>query len=200
MSASAEVRLLSTVLTPHCLVPPPNLAPCPPYRRLALPTPLEAVGEEVEVAALPLRQEGVAQLGHVPVHDAVLAHGVLCAHRAGERQGQPRAWPWGQAELGGCREGGDLRDTWPHSPSSWPSCLFLAFLRASSLSVSALTASKTVSVTSCCHRSEMVSGKLRYSSWSLSSSWQAGKQAGIAGQGLPATPALPPLGPSVPVP
>lgn len=78
-----------------------------------------------------------------------------------------------------------------HSPSSWPSCLFLAFLRASSLSVSALTVSKTVSVTSCCQRSEMVSGKLRYSSWSLSSSW-AGWDAGVRGCRTPHAPKLGP--------
>lgn len=57
------------------------------------------------------------------------------------------------------------------SPSSCPCCLFLARLRASFLSVSLLTASYTVSATSCCQRSEITRGKFLYSSWSLSSSW-----------------------------
>lgn len=46
--------------------------------------------------------------------------------------------------------------------------------------------SKTVSATSCCHRSEMVRGKLRYSSWSLSSNF--GEQTG---QGHPSATGLP---------
>lgn len=57
--------------------------------------------------------------------------------------------------------------------------------------MSALTVSKTVSVTSCCQRSEMVSGKLRYSSWSLSSSW-AGWDAGVRGCRTPHAPKLGP--------
>lgn len=47
-------------------------------RGLALAPPLEPVGEQVEVPPLPLGQEGVAHLGHVAVHDAVLAQGVVC--------------------------------------------------------------------------------------------------------------------------
>lgn len=99
-------------------VPPPRSppVPCPPYRRLALPAPLQAVGEEVEVAALPLRQEGVAQLGHVAVHDAVLAHGVLWDH--GEAGSAPGLWP-------GVVQGGGPRPTHPpRGPAacSWPSC------------------------------------------------------------------------------
>lgn len=57
-------------------------------------------------------------------------------------------------------------------PSSWPCCLFFARLRASFLSVSELTASYTVSATSCCQRSEMTRGKFLYRSWSLSSNWE----------------------------
>lgn len=46
-------------------------------RGLALAPPLEPVGEQVEVPPLPLGQEGVAHLGHVAMHDAVLAQGVV---------------------------------------------------------------------------------------------------------------------------
>lgn len=54
----------------------PDLAPAP-YRGLALAPPLQPVGKQVEVPPLPLGQEGVAHLGHVAVHDAVLAQGVV---------------------------------------------------------------------------------------------------------------------------
>lgn len=44
---------------------------------LALSSPLQSVGEQVEIASLPLREKGVPQLQHVSVHDAVLPHGVI---------------------------------------------------------------------------------------------------------------------------
>lgn len=47
------------------------------HSRLALSSPLQSVGEQVEIASLPLREKGVPQLQHVPVHDAVLPHRVI---------------------------------------------------------------------------------------------------------------------------
>lgn len=47
------------------------------HPRLALSSPLQSVGEQVKITFLPLREKGVPQLQHVPVHDAVLAHGVV---------------------------------------------------------------------------------------------------------------------------
>lgn len=68
-------------LPPHPLAGPPtprgSRAPAAPYRGLALAPPLEPVREQVEVPPLPLGQEGVAHLGHVAMHDAVLAQGVV---------------------------------------------------------------------------------------------------------------------------
>lgn len=45
---------------------------------LALPPPFHAVGEEIEVATLPLSQKRVAELQHVAVHYTVLSQGVVC--------------------------------------------------------------------------------------------------------------------------
>lgn len=45
---------------------------------LALPPPLHTIGEEIEVATLPLSQKGVPELQHVAVHYTVLPQGVVC--------------------------------------------------------------------------------------------------------------------------
>uniref|UniRef100_A0A6B0UZ86 Putative secreted protein n=1 Tax=Ixodes ricinus TaxID=34613 RepID=A0A6B0UZ86_IXORI len=52
--------------------------------------------------------------------------------------------------------------------SSWNFIFILVFFFCSSLSASRLTVSKTVSAISCCHRSEITTGKFLYSSWSAS--------------------------------
>lgn len=48
-----------------------------PYRCLSLSPPLKPIGEQVEVTPLPLGEEGVAHLGHVAMHDAVFAKGII---------------------------------------------------------------------------------------------------------------------------
>lgn len=47
---------------------------------LALSPPLHSIGEEIEVATLPLSQKRVPQLQHVAVHYTVLPQGVVCTH------------------------------------------------------------------------------------------------------------------------
>lgn len=44
---------------------------------LSFSSPLQPVGEEVKVTPLPLSQEGVPQLEHVSMHDAVLPQGII---------------------------------------------------------------------------------------------------------------------------
>lgn len=51
-----------------------------PHPWLALPPPLHTIGEEIEVATLPLSQKRVPELQHVAVHDTVLSQGVICTH------------------------------------------------------------------------------------------------------------------------
>jgi len=67
------------------LPPAPREAAAPrssrTYPRLSFSSPLQPVWEEVKVPALPLRQEGVPQLQHVAVHDAVLPQRVVCNER-----------------------------------------------------------------------------------------------------------------------
>ena len=59
---------------------------------------------------------------------------------------------------------------WPLTFSLLPSSIFLAFFFISCLSCSWFTVSNIVSAISCCHRSEIVTGKFLYSSWSASES------------------------------
>lgn len=57
------------------------------YPWLALAPPLHTIGEKIEVATLPLGQEGVPQLQHVAVHDAVPSQGVVCTNAQTYRHG-----------------------------------------------------------------------------------------------------------------
>lgn len=57
---------------------PSSTAPRPlTHPGLSFSSPLQAVGEEVKVTPLPLSQEGVPQLEHVAMHDAVLPQGII---------------------------------------------------------------------------------------------------------------------------
>lgn len=64
-----------------------------------------------------------------------------------------------------------LKEIWPFSHGS--SLLGLFFI--SSLSVSLFTVSNTVSVISCCHRSDTVKVKFSYNCWSASSNYKQKK-------------------------
>lgn len=73
---------------PRELLPPP-CAPTHPW--LSFSPPFKSVWEEVKVTPLPLSQEWVPQLQHVPVHNAVLPKGVI--YRKRKRQEAKQSHP-----------------------------------------------------------------------------------------------------------
>lgn len=67
----------------------PPCAPTHPW--LSFSPPFKSVWEEVKVTPLPLSQEWVPQLQHVPVHNAVLPKGVI--YRKRKRQEAKQSHP-----------------------------------------------------------------------------------------------------------
>lgn len=87
---------------------------------LALPPPLHTIGEEIEVATLPLSQKRVPELQHVAVHDAVLPQGVVCTQT--QRGWKEHQWTSPAVSPHCCSQSGSLYPPRGRAVCSLPSC------------------------------------------------------------------------------